>query len=56
MNGLVRVGTLGWQVGITSPVAHLVGEMREVYAGTDWVRMDDPIGEPRSIGKDCRLS
>ena len=43
-------------VGITSPVAHLVGEMREVYAGTDWVRMDDPIGEPRSIGKDCRLS
>lgn len=56
MNGLVRAGTLGWQVGITSPVAHLVGEMREVYAGTDWARMDDPIGELYGIGNDCRQS
>ena len=56
MNGLVRVGTLGWQVRITSPVAHLVREMREVYSGTDWARMDDPISELRSIGKDCRQS
>ena len=40
----------------SSPVAHLVGEMREVYAGTDWARMDDPIGELRGIGKDCRQS
>ena len=26
------------------PVAELVGEMRGLYAGTDWARMDDPIG------------
>ena len=36
----------------SSPVAHLVGEMRGVYAGTDWARMDDPIGGLRSVGKD----
>ena len=34
------------------PVAHLVGEMREIYAGTDWARMDDPIGGLHGIGKD----
>ena len=34
------------------PLAHLVGEMREIYAGTDWARMDDPLGGLRSIGKD----
>ena len=34
------------------PLAHLVGEMREIYAGTDWARMDDPLGELHSIGKD----
>ena len=32
------------------PVVHLVGEMREIYAGTDWARMDDPIGELHGIG------
>ena len=25
-------------------MAELVGEMRRLYAGTDWARMDDPIG------------
>ena len=34
------------------PVAHLVGEIREIYAGTDWARMDDPIGRLHSVGKD----
>ena len=26
--------------------------MRELYAGTDCARMDDPIGQLHSIGKD----
>ena len=34
------------------PVAELVGELRELYAGTDWARMDDPIGRLHGIGKD----
>ena len=36
------------------PVAELVGEMRELYAGTDWARMDDPISHLHSIGKEER--
>lgn len=34
------------------PMAELVSEMREHYAGTDRARMDDPIGQLHSIGKD----
>ena len=34
------------------PMAELVSEMRELYASTDWARMDDPIGQLHSIGKD----
>ena len=33
------------------PLAHLVGEMREIYAGTDWARMADPIGTLHGTGK-----
>ena len=34
------------------PVAELVGEMRELYAGTDWARMDDPVSHLHSVGKE----
>ena len=33
-------------------LAEVVGEMREVYARTDWARMDDPLGELHGIRKD----
>ncbi len=34
------------------PLAEVVGEMREVYARTDWARMDDPVDALRSIRND----
>ena len=34
------------------PMAELVGEMRELYAETDWAREDDPIGQLHQLGKD----
>ena len=34
------------------PLAEVVGEMREVYARTDWARMDDPLGELHGVRKD----
>lgn len=34
------------------PMAELVGEMRELYAETDWARVDDPIGQLDQLRKD----
>ncbi len=34
------------------PMGELVGEMRELYADTDWARVDDPVGQLHHLRKD----